>query len=97
MKSKTNSFAFGFITGLLLPVISFLIMMLFMSTDLSLFDFINRAVSHHVITKFMSLSVIPNLLLFYAFIWKDLQYSYRGVVGASFVAAIIILLLQLFI
>lgn len=95
MESKYNSQALGFITGLILPVISFLVIFLIMSGTYSLQEYLNRLVSFHILTKFLSLSVIPNLLLFYFFIWKNFQYSYRGVVGATIIAAIVILILQI--
>jgi len=95
MKNRFNSQAFGFITGLILPVISFLVIFLIMSGTQSLAEYLNRLVSYHILTKFLSLSVIPNLLLFYFFIWKNYQYSYRGVVGSTIIAAIVILVLQI--
>ncbi len=95
MKNKYNSQALGFITGLILPVISFLVIFLAMSGTQSLAEYLNRLVSYHILTKFLSLSVIPNLLLFYFFIWKNYQNSYRGVVGSTIITAIVILVLQI--
>ena len=95
MENKLNSQAFGFVTGLLLPVISFFVIFLFMSGSLDLAAYMDKLVSHHILTKFLSLAVIPNLLLFYFFIWKNYQYSYRGVVGATIISAIVILILKI--
>lgn len=95
MKSKYNNQVFGFITGLILPVISFLVIFLIMSGTYSLVEYLNRLVSFHILTKFLSLSVIPNLLLFYFFIWKNFQNSYRGVVGATIIIAVVIMILQI--
>ncbi len=95
MGNKLNRQLVGFITGLILPVISFLVIFFVMSGTQSLAEYLNKLVSHHVLTKFLSLAVIPNLLLFYLFIWKNYQYSYRGVVGATIIIAIVILILQI--
>ena len=95
MENKLNSQVLGFITGLLLPVISFFVIFLVMSGPLDLAAYIDRLVSHHILTKFLSLAVIPNLLLFYFFIWKNYQDSYRGVVGGTIISAVVILVLKL--
>lgn len=97
MNNKLNNFRIGFIPGILLPFVSFILIWTFVAKGQSMADFIHSSMQRHVLTKFLSLAVVPNLLLFYFFIWKEYARAYKGVVAATFVAAIIILVSQIFI
>ena len=94
MELKKNSVWTGLVSGLLLPPLSFCILYLVLKENYTFIDFFNRAIDLHVITKFLSISVIPNLLLFFLFIRKDFLLSARGVLGATLLEAFLILMLQ---
>ena len=49
-----------------------------------------------IIPKLLSLAAIPDLLLFFAFIWTDRLKSARGVIGSAFLLGIVIAILKFF-
>lgn len=94
MSLKSNSVLSGLITGIILPLLTFTILMLILKENLSLESFVRRAKDLHVLTKFLSISVVPNLLLFFLFLRRNFLLSARGVIGATLAEAFIIILLQ---
>lgn len=97
MKARFNNLLLGAILGLFLPVLSFLGMYIVLSGSLNLAEYLQKITSSNVITKFLSLAVLPNLLLFFIFIWINYLKSARGVLGATIVSAFIIIILKLLI
>jgi hypothetical protein len=47
-----------------------------------------------LLSKLLSLSAIPNLLLFFVFIWTNRPFSARGVIFATLVVALVMLVLK---
>jgi len=95
MRSRIDQGAFGFITGILLPPLTFLVMFLVLGDGLSLMAYLRKVVNAGVLTKFLSLAVIPNLLLFFIFIWQEYLKAARGVLAATFVSAFIVILVKI--
>jgi len=95
MPTKWNKLLTGLIPGLVVPLITFLVLFLILKGNYTFSDFFNRAVDRHILTKFLSLSVLPNLLLFFLFIRKDFLLSARGVLAATLLEAFLILVLQI--
>ncbi len=85
--------AFGLITGLMLPV-STLLIIWFVRHDMGLGEFLSSFQRIGALSKIVSLSVIPNLLLFFLFIWTNRTFSARGVIFATLVVALIMLVLK---
>jgi hypothetical protein len=48
----------------------------------------------HALPKILSLMVIPNLLVFFIFIWTDHLYTARGVLAATVFDALVIMALK---
>jgi hypothetical protein len=46
-------------------------------------------------TKLFSLCVLPNLGLFFLFLWPDFNKAAKGVVTATFLVAIVIVIIQI--
>ncbi len=95
MKTRFNNQLLGVILGLILPVLSFYIIYLLLSGSLNLVDYFEKIKSTNVFTKLLSLAVLPNLLLFFIFIWLNYLKSARGIVGATFLSTFIIIALKL--
>ena len=93
MKEKWNKIIFGMVPGMLAPGITFFLIYLNLSGERNIVEFFNYLESTHVLTKFLSLSVVPNLLLFFIFIWIDLLKTARGVLGATMVYAFAVVLI----
>jgi len=95
-RKKYDSRLLGAIAGLILPIIFIFLSYLYQNkTTLDLFW--NQLLSVNIISRVVSLCVIPNLLLFFIFMWKNKLKSAYGVIGATFIYAFIVLILTTFV
>jgi hypothetical protein len=94
VKSRFDLVKLGFILGILIPVISFVIIYLFKSDEMTFDAYFRFLISMKTLPKLMSLTVIPNLGIFFLFIYKDHYYGARGVLAATIVLAIAILVVK---
>ena len=96
MKSRYDLVKLGFVLGIIVPVISFFIAYKLKFGNYSFKEFYDVLISMNALPKMMSLMVIPNLLVFFIFIWTDHLYAARGVLAATFFDAVVILSLKFF-
>ena len=96
MKSRLNRIYIGFVLGLATPVISLRIYNLVNFKHLSPDEFIHSMVRVGKLSALISLGVLPNLLVFFIFIWLSYLYSARGVLAATLVFAILALITKYF-
>ncbi|HDR90603.1 MAG TPA: hypothetical protein ENN63_13380 [Bacteroidetes bacterium] len=94
MKTKANRLELGLFLGLLMPVLTFFVFYLFLHNESGIVEFINEVIVRQVSTQVISLCAVPNLLLFFVFIWTDRLYSARGVLTATFIIAFVVLILK---
>jgi hypothetical protein len=94
VKSKFDLVKLGFFLGILIPVISFVIIYLLKSDQMTFDAYFRFLVDMKTLPKLMSLTVIPNLGVFFLFIYKDHYYGARGVLAATIVLAIAILVIK---
>jgi hypothetical protein len=87
-----NKLWIGLIVGVLAPIVTLLIVFKSNYKTLTLFEFLDQLERMGVYTKMLSLCVIPNLLFFFVFIWRNYLSSARGVVLATFIYAGIVIL-----
>ncbi|MDT8400371.1 MAG: hypothetical protein RQ743_01645 [Bacteroidales bacterium] len=92
----SNRFITGFLAGLFLPVIVYFIVYLFVGDGLSLGEHIERIIRSKVLTHYISLCVLSNLVIFLAFNRFDKLRSSKGVVGVTLLWALTVLVLKLF-
>ncbi len=85
----------GWITGLLLPPLSFLLIWILVTTHQTLDNFITKAIAANVLSKFLSLAVLPNLLLFFIFIWTKMDRAAKGVLYATFFLSLVVIALKI--
>ncbi len=90
---RFDSLATGLIPGLILPVASLLGFWI-IRFDGSLGQFFSTFQGIGMLSKVLSLSVLPNLLLFFIFIWTRRNFSARGVIFATLVVAFVMLILK---
>ena len=90
---KYDRLIIGLAGGILLPVLAFIISWLILS-DNPLSQYIERFQKLDRISSLISLSAIPNLLLFFLFIWKNLYRSARGVIFATLIFAFVMLIFK---
>ena len=95
-KNKLNTLGFGLLTGLLIPIISFMGVSIYRMNDGNGFKaFIDFLFQADILTKLISLCLVPNLLLFFVFIWTNRLISARGVIMSMFVYGLLILILKI--
>jgi len=84
----------GFIPGLLIPVAGVTIFWA-IRYEGGFFEFLETFQRLNTLSKILSLAAIPNLLLFFIFIWTDRTFSARGVIFATLVMAFVMLVLKI--
>ncbi len=84
---------YGLIPGIVLPVISLLGFWMVRS-DEGFFDFLAHSQRFEMLPKLLSLCAIPNLLLFFVFIWTNRIFSARGVILATLIVGFVMLILK---
>ena len=87
MKSRYDDIRLGIAGGLLAPVLAFVVVYLVAFRGMSFSGYLDRLIYHKQLSAVISLSVIPNLLLFFIFIWLNYLYSARGVLAATLIFA----------
>lgn len=83
----------GLIPALLLPVLTMLGFWL-LKSDLDLVGFLKQFQQMRMLSKVVSLAAIPNLLLFFIFIWTNRNFSARGVIFATLLLSLFMLILK---
>jgi hypothetical protein len=90
---KFDSLLTGLIPGLVLPVLTLLVFWL-VKSDRGLVDFLVQFQQMNMLSKVVSLAVLPNLLLFFIFLWTNRNFSARGVIFATILLAFFMLILK---
>jgi len=92
-EKKFNTILAGLIPGIILPITTLVIIWL-VRYDGGFFNFLAMFQRMGMLSKILSLSVIPNLLLFFIFLWINRPFSARGVIFATLVMAFVMLVLK---
>ena len=87
---KYDNLTTGILSGLLLPVITVLIMFLFAKDDPSLREWLRKITDADIVSKIITLSVIPNVFIFLLFNHFDMLRASRGVLGITFAWAVLV-------
>lgn len=93
-KKKWNSLKLGLLLGIVLPL---LVMVGFYFWKFDAMDFQyfwDKLFEMNIFSKFLSVCVYPNLLLFFVFIWKNRLLSARGVLLATFILAFVVMIIK---
>ncbi len=93
-EKKFNTLLTGLIPALVLPSLTLLVFWLIKS-DRGFVDFLGYFQEMKMLSKVVSLTAIPNLLLFFLFIWTNRNFSARGVIFATFLLAFVMLILKM--
>ena len=96
MKEKINKQPIGIIIGLVLPVITtFIISNISSMGDSGYWEFMKTMFSVQSLGKLLSLSVLPNLLVFLLALKIEYLWIVRGLIIATAVYAAVVLILVL--
>ncbi len=90
-----DQFMTGFVPALLLPLLGFYIYYLLFFGYMTFDGFIDHVVRSNLAISVLSLGVILNLALFFLFYMKEIDKAARGVIGATFLYAFIVLYFKL--
>ena len=91
---KKNHFLTGFLSGLLAPVIGFYIYYLIGFRYMGFRSYIERLSEFGLQAGVISLSLIVNLVVFFYFIRAKADSSAQGVIGATFLYGLLIVILK---
>ncbi len=95
MNCKCNKLYIGLLIGIVLPLItSYLIFYFRFGDTLSIQEFIDGLIKVHSFTKLLSVSVIPNLIFFTIAIKLERLLAARGIVTATVLYAVAIIILR---
>jgi len=92
-EKKFDTLLTGLIPALILPALTLLVFWIIKS-DRGFTDFLVYFQKMKMLSKVVSLTAIPNLLLFFLFIWTKRNFSARGVIFATFLLAFVMLILK---
>lgn len=86
-----DQFMTGFVPGLLMPMLGFYCYFLLFFGYMEFDQFIDHVVRSKLAVSVLSLGVILNLGLFFLFYSREKDKAARGVIGATFIYAFIVL------
>lgn len=96
-KSKYNNLWLGLALGLAIPIITIFIFSFFKSDVDNFKSYIEFVWSISALSNILSLCAIPNLAIFYLFLNKELYYSVRGVIFATLIWAVLVVITRYFV
>jgi hypothetical protein len=94
MSLKDNIFT-GLVSGIVSPVLAFAVYTKINTPGTPLSTVIQHIRNLGITSTIISISVFINLLVFFIFIWSKADQSARGVLAATFVYAILVVILKL--
>jgi hypothetical protein len=93
MKLK-DSLLLGLILGITLPIIGVLVFYYSKFAAVDLWHFLEVATKHQVLSPMLSLCAVLNLGTFYIFLNKNLYLTARGIILATIIYGVTIVLLK---
>lgn len=96
VKSNYDSLWLGLVMGLLVPSISATLYFSSKIGKYSFADWIEYSRFIHVLPQILSLCILPNLAVFFLFIWRNHNVSAKGVLIATIICAAIVLGIKIF-
>lgn len=92
-EKKFDTVLSGLVPALVIPFLTLLGFWI-VKSDSTLMDFLVQFQQLKMLSKTVSLATIPNLLLFFLFIWTNRNFSARGVIFATLLLAFVMLILK---
>lgn len=87
----------GTFLGMLVPLLSLIVVYLTKFSKLtSLTNYFRFLIENNGFAQLLSLCALPNLLVFFIFIWTDRLRSARGVVLSTFIIVIAVACMKIF-
>jgi hypothetical protein len=93
-EKKWNTLKLGFLLGVAWPLLVMTGFYFWKFEAMDFHYFWDKLFELKIFTKFISICVYPNLLLFFIFIWKNRLRSARGVLLATIVLAFFVMIFK---
>lgn len=84
----------GFVVGILAPLLLFVIYFSFRDPGLHLTDQIARQAESNVLSYYVSLCTLVNLLLFFMSLKANAERAARGILGATIIYAFTVVIIK---
>ncbi|MGQ9619453.1 MAG: hypothetical protein ACUVTX_00525 [Bacteroidales bacterium] len=91
-----DKFVTGFIPGIVFPVIIATVIFLFSSKGMNLLEYYFEILKKGFMTHGLTLCVAPDIIIFFVFNYLDMLKSARGMLGATIVWVIFMIVNKLF-
>jgi hypothetical protein len=91
---KFDKFWLGFILAIIVPVITLSITCFHTFGNQHVSEFLQFLRDRHIMSKLFSLCVLPNLALFFLYIWGNFLKGARGVLAATILVAVFLVFVQ---
>ena len=95
-QSTLNNIYTGTSLGIIVPLIVVFIFFKVKFPQFTVSYVLDYSIQMRALPKIISLCVVPNLGIFFLFMWKNFLYSARGVILATFIMTVLVLALKLF-
>ena len=92
-RSRFDSLWIGLVVGIFVPVLA---LIMFYYSTFTKVSFMDYSLQVRVLPKVISLCVIPNLGVFFLFMWRNHYFSARGIIFATLIITFIVLGLKIF-
>jgi hypothetical protein len=96
MRSRFDALWIGLSVGIFIPALALVMFYASSFTAVSFQYFLTYSTQIHILPKVISLCVIPNLGVFFLFIWRNHNQAARGVILATLVMTMLVLGLKIF-
>ena len=89
-KSVIDNIPLGLILGIIIPLLTLIFINAESNRHLDMFSFLEKLHHRGKLSGLLSLCAIPNLGLFFLFMWKNNYRSGRGVMMATVILVVIV-------
>ena len=96
LSRRWNKFWIGLSLGMILPLTVFMLVYLIVYSKTPFGEFLEYAFAMKALPKILCLCVIPNLAIFYFFLNKEFWYATRGVITATLLHTLAVLVVKFF-
>ena len=96
MNNQTKNLLKGTLYGALVPILGISVFYLYKFTDVSIFDYLRVMQHQKIMAPVISISLIPNILLFFFFINRNRFKEGQGVILSMFLWGALIVYFKFF-
>lgn len=96
MRLKIDNLWIGLLLGVIVPMITFYLIYLLGFPSVGLITISEFIAVSELFTRVLSLAVIPNVAIFFLFIWTNKLSSARGVLAATMIYAVVVFAIKIF-